>query len=80
MRDKDIPIPIVREDNIRRFWISFTTWFVDELPGMGILQAYYEEYNNWNERYDFTVMVNKRLSRFFYSIQITEWSIGTAGI
>lgn len=95
--------------------MSFTTWFEDELPGTEILQAYYEEYDNWNggtyylgvdfekeyrlhygiaypdvlklespqmedikmfielafhewvifdKRYDFTVMVNKRLSRF----------------
>lgn len=44
----DENILIAKEDNIRRFWISFTTWFMDELPGMGILQAYYEEYDNWN--------------------------------
>ena len=28
--------------------MSFTTWFEDELPGTEILQAYYEEYDNWN--------------------------------
>lgn len=44
----DENILIAKEDNIRRFWISFTTWFMDKLPGMGILQAYYEEYDNWN--------------------------------
>lgn len=44
----DENILIVKEDNIRRFWISFTTWFMDELPGKGILQAYYKEYDNWN--------------------------------
>lgn len=70
----DENILIAKEDNIRRFWISFTTWFMDELPGMGILQAYYEEYDNielafnewviFEKRYDFTVMVNKHLSRF----------------
>lgn len=106
---------IVKEDNIKKFWLSFTTWFEDELPGTEVLQAYYEDYDNWNggtynlgidfekeyrlhygiaypnvlkleapqmedikmfielafhewvifeRRYDFTVMVNKRLSRF----------------
>ena len=42
---------IIREDNIRKFWISFTTWFEGELPGEGILQPCYEEYNNWDEGY-----------------------------
>ena len=28
--------------------MSFTTWFEDELPGTGILKAYYEDYDNWN--------------------------------
>lgn len=111
----DENLPIVKEDNIKKFWLSFTTWFEDELPGTEILQAYYEDYDNWNggtyylgidfekeyrlhygiaypdilklelpqmedikmfielafhewvifeKRYDFTVMVNKRLSRF----------------
>lgn len=111
----DVNFPIVKEDNIKKFWVSFTTWFENELPGTGILQAYYEDYDNWNggtyylgidfekeyrlhygivysdilnlelpqmedvkmfielafhewvifeKRYDFTVMVNKRLSRF----------------
>ena len=111
----DTNLPIVKVDNIKKFWLSFTTWFEDELPGTGILQAYYEDYDNWNggtyylgidfekeyrlhygiaypdilklelpqiedikmvielafhewiifeKRYDFTVMVNKRLSRF----------------
>ena len=111
----DTNLSIVKVDNIKRFWLSFTTWFEDELPGIGILQAYYEDYDNWNgrtyylgidfekeyrlhygiaypdilklelpqmdeikmfielafhewvifeKRYDFTVMVNKRLSRF----------------
>lgn len=111
----DENLPIVKEDNIKKFWMSFTTWFEDELPGTEILRAYYEEYDNWNggtyylgidfekeyrlhygtaypdvlklespqmediklfielafhewiifeKRYEFTVMVNKRLSRF----------------
>ena len=111
----DTNLSIVKVDNIKKFWLSFTTWFEDELPGTGILQAYYEDYDNWNggtyylgidfekeyrlhygiaypdilklelpqiedikmfielafhewiifeKRYDFTVMVNKRLSRF----------------
>lgn len=111
----DDNLSIVKEDNIKKFWLSFTTWFEDELPGTGILQTYYEDYDNWNggtyylgidfekeyrlhygvaypdilkselpqmedikmfieiafhewvifeKRYDFTVMVNKRLSRF----------------
>lgn len=111
----DVNLPIVKEDNIKKFWVSFTTWFEDELPGTEILKAYYEDYDNWNggtyylgidfekeyrlhygipypdilkldlpqmedikmfielafhewiffeKRYDFTVMVNKRLSRF----------------
>lgn len=111
----DVNMPIVKEDNVKKFWVSFTTWFEDELPGMEILQPYYEDYDNWNggtyylgidfekeyrlhygigypnilklespqmedikmfielafhewvifeKRYDFTVMVNKRLSRF----------------
>lgn len=106
---------IIREDNVKKFWTSFTTWFEDELPGMEILQANYEGYGNWNggtyyldinfekeyklhygmaypdvlkmempqiedikmfielafnewiffeKRYDFTVMVNRRLSHF----------------
>lgn len=108
-------LSIVKEDNIKKFWLSFTTWFEDELPGTEILQAYCEEYDNWNggtyylridygkeyrlyygiayldilklelpqmedikmfielafhewvifdKRYDFTIMVNKRLSYF----------------
>lgn len=111
----DTNLSIVKVDNIKKFWLSFTTWFEDELPGTGILKAYYEDYDNWNggiyylgidfekeyrlhygidysdilklevpqmedikmfielafhewvifeKRYDFTVMVNKRLSRF----------------
>lgn len=111
----DINLPIVKVDNIKKFWLSFTTWFEDELPGTGILQECCEDYDNWNggtyylsidfekeyrlhygieysnilklelpqmedikmfielafhewviydKRYDFTVMVNKRLSRF----------------
>lgn len=106
---------IVKVDNVKKFWLSFVTWFEDELPGTGILKAYYEDYDNWNggtyylgidfekeyklhygigysdilklevpqmedikmfielafhewvifeKRYDFTVIVNKRLSRF----------------
>ena len=39
---------IIREDNVKKFWTSFTTWFEDELPGMEILQANYEGYGNWN--------------------------------
>ena len=42
-------LSIVKEDNIKKFWLSFTTWFEDELPGTEILQAYYEEYDNWND-------------------------------
>lgn len=111
----DTNLATVKEDNIKKFWLSFTTWFEDELPGTEILQAYYEDYDNWNggtyylgidfekeyklhygiaypnvlklelpqmedikmfielafhewvifeKRYDFTIMVNKRLSRF----------------
>ena len=37
----DTNLPIVKVDNIKKFWLSFTTWFEDELPGTGILQAYY---------------------------------------
>ena len=44
----DTNLPIVKVDNIKKFWLSFTTWFEDELPGTGILQAYYEDYDNWN--------------------------------
>lgn len=106
---------IIKEDNIKKFWMSFTTWFMDVLPGKGILQPCYEVYDYWNgeiynldidfekeyrlhygiaypnvfqielpqiedikmfielafnewifleKRYDFTVMVNRRLSRF----------------
>ena len=108
-------LSIVKVDNVKKFWLSFVTWFEDELPGTGILKAYYEDYDNWNggtyylgidfekeyklhygigysdilklevpqmedikmfielafhewvifeKRYDFTVIVNKRLSRF----------------
>ena len=111
----DVNLPVVKEDNIKKFWVSFTTWFEDELPGTEILQAYYEDYDNWNggtyylgidfekeynlyygiiysdilsmespqmeeikmfielafrewvifeKRYDFTVMINERFSRF----------------
>ena len=119
----DTNLPIVKVDNIKKFWLSFTTWFEDELPGTGILQAYYEDYDNWNggtyylgidfekeyrlhygiaypdilklelpqiedikmfielafhewiifeKRYDFTVMVNKRLSRFLIPHRLQE--------
>lgn len=44
----DDNLSIVKEDNIKKFWLSFTTWFEDELPGTGILQTYYEDYDNWN--------------------------------
>lgn len=112
---KDINLSIIKEENIKKFWLSFTTWFEEDLPGTEILQSQYEYYDNWNggtfylgidfekeyrlhygiaypdvlklelpqiedikmfieiafhewiifeKRYDFTVMVNKRLSRF----------------
>lgn len=111
----DEQILIEKEENMKRFWLSFTTWFGDELPGTGILKSCYEDFNNWDggsyflridfekeynlyygiaypdilgkelpqleeikmfielafqewvifeKRYDFTVMVNKRFSRF----------------
>lgn len=111
----DTNLAVVKANDIKKFWLSFTTWFEDELPGTGILHACYEDYDNWNgeiyylvidfekeyrlhygivysnilklelpemedikmfielafhewvifeKRYDFTVMVNKRLSRF----------------
>ena len=44
----DTNLSIVKVDNIKKFWLSFTTWFEDELPGTGILKAYYEDYDNWN--------------------------------
>ena len=112
---EDINLSIIKEENIKKFWLSFTTWFEEDLPGTEILQSQYEYYDNWNggtfylgidfekeyrlhygiaypdvlklelpqiedikmfieiafhewiifeKRYDFTVMVNKRLSRF----------------
>ena len=30
----DVNLPVVKEDNIKKFWVSFTTWFEDELPGI----------------------------------------------
>ena len=36
----DTNLSIVKVDNIKKFWLSFTTWFEDELPGTGILKAY----------------------------------------
>ena len=111
----DDNLSILKENNLKKYWLSFCTWFEDELPGMGILQPYYEDYDNWNggtyylgidfekeyklhygvtypdilkcelpkmedikmfielafhewiffeKRYDFTIMINKRLSRF----------------
>lgn len=111
----DTNLLVIKEDNIKKFWLSFITWFEEELPGTGILQEYYEYYDNWNrgtyylsidfekeyklhygitypnilklklprmedikmfielafhewiifeKRYNFTVMINKRLSRF----------------
>ena len=44
----DLKYEKVKVDNIKKFWLSFTTWFEDELPGTGILKAYYEDYDNWN--------------------------------
>lgn len=38
----DTNLSIVKEDNIKKFWLSFTTWFEDELPGTKVLQAYYD--------------------------------------
>lgn len=112
---EDINLSIIKEENIKKFWLSFTTWFEEDLPGTEILQSQNEYYDNWNggtfylgidfekeyrlhygiaypdvlklelpqiedikmfieiafhewiifeKRYDFTVMVNKRLSRF----------------
>lgn len=111
----DTNLLVIKEDNIKKFWLSFITWFEEELPGTGILQEYYEYNDNWNrgtyylsidfekeyklhygitypnilklklprmedikmfielafhewiifeKRYNFTVMINKRLSRF----------------
>ena len=111
----DTNLLVIKEDNIKKFWLSFITWFEEELQGTGILQEYYEYYDNWNrgtyylsidfekeyklhygitypnilklklprmedikmfielafhewiifeKRYNFTVMINKRLSRF----------------
>lgn len=28
----DTNLSIVKVDNIKKFWLSFTTWFEDELP------------------------------------------------
>ena len=112
---------VIKEDNIKKFWLSFITWFEEELPGTGILQEYYEYYDNWNrgtyhlsidfekeyklhygitypnilklklprmedikmfielafhewiifeKRYNFTVMINKRLSRFYITYKL----------
>ncbi len=44
----DENLPIVKEDNIKKFWLSFTTWFEDELPGTEILQPYHEDDGKWN--------------------------------
>ena len=44
-------------DNIKKFWLSFTTWFEDELPGTGILKAYYEDYDNMGATYHNYVVV-----------------------
>ncbi len=111
----DEKILIEKEENIKRFWLSFTTWFKEELPGTKILRSHYECSDNWNggsyhlnidfekeynlyygiiysdilsmespqmeeikmfielafrewvifeKRYDFTVMINERFSRF----------------
>lgn len=37
-----------QQGNIKRFWLSFKTWFEEELPGTGILYPSYESYDNWN--------------------------------
>lgn len=108
----DTNLLVIKEDNIKKFWLSFITWFEEELPGTGILQEYYDNWNRgtyylsidfekeyklhygitypnilklklprmedikmfielafhewiiFEKRYNFTVMINKRLSRF----------------
>lgn len=65
----DENILIAKEDNIRRFWISFTTWFMDELPGMGILQAYYEEYDNWDGGYYYLSIDFEKEYRLHYGME-----------
>ena len=44
----DEKILIEKEENIKRFWLSFTTWFKEELPGTKILRSHYECSDNWN--------------------------------
>lgn len=49
-----VKIPLVNlaklniDEPLSRFWVSFKTWFQQELPGMKLLQGHYEGYNNWN--------------------------------
>lgn len=40
----DINSSIVDADNIKRFWLSFTRWFREVLPGTEILQIHYQDY------------------------------------
>lgn len=35
-------------DNFNRFWLSFTTWFLQEIPYESMLKSYYIYYDNWN--------------------------------
>ena len=74
----DTNLSIVKVDNIKRFWLSFTTWFEDELPGIGILQAYYEDYDNWNGRTYYLGIDFEKEYRLHYGIAYPDFKIGIA--
>lgn len=68
----DRTLVLAKEDNIKRFWVSFTTWFEDELPGTGILRSCYEDYNNWDGGYYYLGIDFEKEYRLHYGIAYTD--------
>lgn len=38
----------IMNDSFNRFWLSFTTWFLQELPYESMLKSCYMHYSDWN--------------------------------
>lgn len=67
----DISVTGIDEENIKRFWTSFVTWFEQELPGTGILQPNYEHYDDWNNRIHLAIDYEKEY-KLQYGISYPE--------
>lgn len=68
----DTNLSIVKEDNIKKFWLSFTTWFEDELPGTQILQPYYEDSDYCNGVFYYLEIDFEKEYRLHYGIEYPD--------